>query len=209
GNFRWYEPDEDYSFTVINNGEVDTTPPQLISVEFDKIEVEAGDTITVTAKGTDDISGVSSIYVYFEGNTGQQLPGISLYKTDKADTYKGIVRIGKYEEPGIRKLTRIEMQDNAGNRKSYTPEEDYSFTVINNGEVDVTPPKLISLEIDKTEVEAGDIITITAKVTDDLSGVSSVEVFFVSEFKRSSSMISLYKTNVGDTYKGILTIGKY
>ncbi|MDG2769636.1 Ig-like domain-containing protein, partial [Vibrio parahaemolyticus] len=147
GNFRWYEPDEDYSFTVINNGEVDTTPPQLISVEFDKIEVEAGDTITVTAKGTDDISGVSSIYVYFEGNTGQQLPGISLYKTDKADTYKGIVRIGKYEEPGIRKLTRIEMQDNAGNRKSYTPAENYIFNVINNGEVDTTPPKLISLEI--------------------------------------------------------------
>ncbi|NMR85599.1 hypothetical protein HKB06_07320, partial [Vibrio parahaemolyticus] len=128
----------------INNGEVDVTPPQLISLEIDKTEVEVGDTITVTAKVTDDLSGVSSVEVFFVSEFKRSSSMISLYKTNVGDTYKGILTIGKYEEPRIQRINEIRMQDIAGNFEWYTLYEDYSFTVINNGEVDVTPPQLIS-----------------------------------------------------------------
>ncbi|MDG2774706.1 hypothetical protein HKB01_05275, partial [Vibrio parahaemolyticus] len=185
-----------------------TTPPKLISLEIDKTKVETGNTITITAKVTDDVSGVSSVYVSFEGNTGQQLPGIRLYKTDEEDTYKGILRTGKYEEPRTLRVETVHLSDNAGNWESYTPAEDYGFTIINNGEVDTTPPELISLEFDKTEVEAGDTIKVTAIVTDDVSGVSSIYVSFGGKFEGNTGGlllgISLYKTDEEDTYKGIL-----
>ena len=45
----------------------DVTPPELTSeITIDKTEVEAPGTITVTANGKDDISGVSDIDLYFK-----------------------------------------------------------------------------------------------------------------------------------------------
>ncbi len=50
---------------IIARGTPDSTPPVLTEISIDKTTVGPGGTITVRGSGTDDISGVSGIYVNF------------------------------------------------------------------------------------------------------------------------------------------------
>ena len=192
----------------------DTTPPELKGLEFDQGTVEAGGTITITADVSDDISGVSIIFLNFKNQSSGKRVSAQLSDYDRTGIYKKTVEISQYEAAGEFKLSSFEVQDYAGNYV-YRDEQmgdiipNYFFTVTNDGTVDTTPPELKGLEFDQGTVEAGGTITITADVSDDISGVSIIFLNFKNQSsgKRVSAQLSDYdRTGI---YKKTVEISQY
>ena len=175
GNIKSYKPkDKGYEFLdevnfTVSGTTNDTKAPTMASLEIDKQEVELGDTFTLRASITDDISGVKSAYVYFQkpGTSGglNNRESVSL-KHIKDDIYEGSFEITKYTLEGKWKLEYVNLTDVAGNIKSYKPKDkgyefldEVNFTVSGTTN-DTKAPTMASLEIDKQEVELGDTFTL-------------------------------------------------
>ena len=168
GNNAYPKYDNIY-FTVhdINN---DNNPPVVESISIDKKDVTVGDTVTITAKVSDE-SGIKSVWGLCNNN-GTFIPDdISGYFT-KIDehTYQQSFTISENYINGTYRLGNFIIEDILGN-KAYPTYNDIYFTVhnVNN---DNNPPVVESISIDKTEVTLGDTVTITAKVSDE-SGIKS------------------------------------
>ena len=69
------------------------------------------------------------------------------------------------------------------------------------GQADVRAPELKSIRIDKKEVIAGDKVTFTAEITDDISGVDSVCVYL--EVPGHGTKNIWLKEKEKDIYEGI------
>lgn len=79
------------------------------------------------------------------------------------------------------------------------------------GTPDSGPPILHSISIDKTEVTAPGTITITANVTDDISGVSHIEAYF-KNYQNNRSFVTAFTPEEfisENTYKTNLDVTQY
>ena len=194
-------------------GQADVTAPELKSIKVDKKNVVAGDVVTFTAEVTDDISGVDYVCVYFNVPGSNRQKYISLNKKE-GDIYEGSYTINENDPNGIWKIDGVGLRDKDGNAKGVynNGEENIDFAscdfeVLGNKNVDVTAPELKSIKVDKKNVEAGDVVTFTAEVTDDISGVDYVCVYFNVPGSNRQKYISLNKKE-GDIYEGSYTINE-
>ncbi len=150
------------TFTVEDN-----TAPEITDVTVDPEEVEYGETFTISATITDDISGVSdeegAVYVTLSDGGYYEMD----YDTD--DTYIASIDTSYFDGIGEYYFT-ITAYDVKGNSASTEEETDY-FTVI-----DTTAPEISGDYVSESVAPVyGDLIVIGATVT-DLVGVDEVSV---------------------------------
>ena len=95
-----------------------------ISSEKSNLVVTKGDKINVTARVTDNMSGTSSVSVYFRNSNGNSISAY-LYRSDGTETdgtWKGSVTIGQYQAQGEYTLSSISVSDKAQNSTSKLPD---------------------------------------------------------------------------------------
>jgi len=102
--------------------EEDTTPPNLVNFSFAPTEIDTSfgpQTVTVTARVTDDLSGVSNdVPVRFVSPTGQQGNVGQLYRTSgdmHHGVYAGTATFAQDSEQGAWKCDYLKLSDNVDN----------------------------------------------------------------------------------------------
>jgi hypothetical protein len=205
----------------------DTTPPTLVSLDFTPKTVDvtnAAQTVTVTAHLTDDNTGVNSAVIYFSSPSSAQtaFASFSLTSGTATDgTYTASVTIPQGAEPGTWKIYRVSLQDTASNSVEYGPNFARPFPSgmptdlsVLNANVDTTAPTLVSLSFTPQSVDvssAAQTITVTAHITDDMSGVQHAEIYFSSPSNAQHAMNSFALTAgtaTDGTYQATITIPK-
>lgn len=162
----------------------DTTPPVLVSFSFTptSVDVSAGpQTVTVTARITDDLSGESYGYVYFYSPSDQYVLGyFARISGDALDgMYQASVTIPQFRQAGTWQAY-VYMYDAAGNSSYLAPSTLQSdgfssdLTVIDSV-ADAQPPTLVSVTFSPStiDVSSSDVdVTISLHVTDNLTGAN-------------------------------------
>jgi hypothetical protein len=165
----------------------DTTPPQLISVEFSPPQVEDGEQTTVIVTATDDLSGIRGVSGTISSPTGKALQGFATAHEGDSNRYIGHIAIAKNAEQGLWKVSFINMSDNASNSVTLSyaqgtvPPNAVLRVVSSNS--DNTPPTLKNIWVDKRAVHGGEKDIIFVEAEDDKSGVNLVSAVFQSPSK--------------------------
>jgi hypothetical protein len=165
----------------------DTTPPQLISVEFSPPQVQDGEEATVIITAMDDLSGIRGVSGTITSPTGKALQGFATQREGETNRYAGRVAIARNAEQGLWRVNFINMSDNASNSVmlSYAqggvPQTAVLRVVSSNS--DSTPPTLKNIWVDKRAIRGGDKAIIFIEAVDDKSGVSLVSAVFQSPMR--------------------------
>ena len=183
------------SVQVTNSNSEDKAAPMLNSLSIAPREISASETTVLTLNVSDDISGVSYVTTEFVNrDTGHSIEaGWNSYNSNPVVNGEITVQVNttQYDGSGIYELDRVALMDANGfmsdwysiNNPNYDSSplpQEVSFTISNDGNEDITPPVLNSVSLDKTEVEAPDVVTVTLDVTDDVSGYRSGLIRFVN-----------------------------
>ena len=159
------------SFDVINN-DGDFDAPVISNVQVTQGDVQVGDTVTVTANVTDNVA-VDSVLATLYSQEGYN-EYITLSYDEVNDQWTGSFVVQETTAPGFYQ-TSISTYDTSFNLNFADAEG--GFTVI-NPDGDHTGPVISAVELDKTEVNAGEQVTISATVEDLGSGVASVTAYY-------------------------------
>lgn len=168
-------------------GQSDTTPPRIsaISISPPAVDVTTGPaSVTVDVTATDDLSGVpefQSIAAVIASAPAAQQSQSAIWRRISGDsrggTYRTILTIPRWSQPGAW-LIRVSFTDSTGNRATFPTAQlaslglSHQFNVISVG--DTTPPVLQSADFSPSSVDvsaADQAVTLTLRLTDDLSGV--------------------------------------
>ena len=184
-------------FPVTANAAGDTTPPVLVGVSVNKADFVVGETIIITVTATDDLTGLARSMLSF----GIENRGFSCDLVPQGDgrTLAGECRVEENSfKSGTYQIDGITLIDNSGNQNHYSrygfqhyqllpPEMAIQFTVTNNIKIDWDGPVLQSLTADRTEINAGDTIVLTAAAT-DRSGLSQLAASLIGPKTRSFNL---------------------
>ncbi|MFY3742448.1 Ig domain-containing protein [Anaeromyxobacter sp. Red801] len=211
-----------YATTFVNVGsESDTVAPRLLGLLIAPSEIDASaqaQVVTVAARFTDDASGVISWEgsVTFVSTSGRHLFGFPTL--DSGDGLDGIytfrVEVPRYSEPGTWHLDRIRMLDRAGNEATFGEQQVVALgiptTFVNVGTPgDTSAPRLLALSIAPARIDtrAGvQVVTLTARLTDDLSGVDPLGAVVVFDGPSGTTSLGADPSLVwGDGRDGIYT----
>ena len=185
----------------------DVTAPTLSKISLSATEVNAGETLTVSIEGRDDISGIRSFSAYFENDDGRTIS--SDFSDFDENVMDAKIEVSEYEPSGEYRLTLIQVMDKAGNSRYYSIDpggleeslpNTLSFIVSNSGErEDVTAPTISKISLNATEVNAGETLTVSIEGRDDISGIRSFSAYFENDDGRTiSSDFSDFDENVMD-----------
>ena len=203
------------------SGIIDTTPPELTSLKF--VKNEAG-YMEFVATGTDDMSGLTDVYIRFDGAI------YGYIDTTKTTTENGVTTIWgdivpMYSEmtPGTYDVYYVQFNDNAGNTVTYYKQDlpegfDKSVELVDqsgNGwhsSSSETTSCFKTLTLDKTEIEAPGSINVKATYYEDANVGKSYTLFFYL-YNESGSMVGgadllvILKDEDGDgEYTGTLEV---
>ena len=180
----------------------DTTPPQLRSFDFSPRTVDTSTNfqiITITARATDDLSGLASSFdslgrprpldlgVSFSGPDAGSRITASLSATGSVTnsrdiTWTGELMIPQFTHAGTWTLAQIGMEDLAGNQPRITAVDVVALggpiTFQVTGIEDRTPPEIRSLIIETNTIDTSlthRSVKFTADIQDDLSGFGSFD----------------------------------
>ncbi len=170
GNEGWWYRDKDQSITVVNPNE-DRVKPVMTSFNMEPQPVKAGEPFTVTVKAA-DASGINSVKADFRMPNGWTKVGQPLTYDSKSDEWRFSYTFSGNTEPGSWGVI-VQITDLAGNVT--TEIKDFELTNVN---ADYTPPKVENITVSKQELNLGDQLKVTAKITDDHSGVASAKLNF-------------------------------
>jgi hypothetical protein len=174
-------------FVVSDNPQVDVTPPTLSSIKIREDKVAIGETVHVEMEARDDLSGPTEAEAVFVGPSGERSVRVDLIGSAREPgRFWGAFSMPQWYEGGRWTLQRLAVSDDARNQALlFAPTEplmkDVGFEVTQvDTKVDREPPRLITLELGKREVEATETVPVAALAEDDLSGVEKVYVSFQS-----------------------------
>ena len=224
---------EALTFTI-ENEQGDYEKPVLEEISFNKNSVVAPDTIEITGKASDDVSGIQQIQVdftlqneeidkkytvvlqstYWDKNTWQQVK----YEDGLCH---GSLELDEYAPEGTYVIQYIYVTDNARNTTYYSreatsyseqlreKERNLSFSV-ESVQGDYTPPVVDEITVETPSVPVPGTLTVSAKAHDDLAGVKYISVSFQN---RSSSdrIYSVYLTNTDNEneFQGSLNLNEF
>jgi hypothetical protein len=172
------------SFEQIGDG--DAAPPEIRSLTFDRaaVDTSAGaQTITLTARLTDDFSGVRVAYVQFFNIAGQVQVAPFYSSSLRSGTaldgiYEGTLALPMHSAPGTWYVDVVSVYDQAGSVRMLTRSDlaaqGMTISFQQTGPGDTTPPTLQELSWTPTTINtasAAEHITITARITDSLAGM--------------------------------------
>jgi titin len=179
-------------------GAADTDAPTLVSVSAAPAEVDTTSgpaTVMVNARITDAQSGLSmyqSSVTFRSPSGGQTLKGYignPLSGTTRDGRYQITVTVPRYAEPGLWRLSGVELVDQVGNKAVLGSAElaaaGLGASFEQTGATgDSRAPVLADFTVNPDAVNvatSAQRVTVRARVTDDLAGVNSnVGVFFTS-----------------------------
>lgn len=128
----------DYSFDVTNDGPTDTEAPILNGFELEQGFFDAGganNPLVGHIDATEDVSGLSYWYAYYQGPTGE-----TIQVSNWTGTNAGPASVNPEDhEAGVYTLTKVYVMDRAGNSYHYQGEElaelgiESDFRLINSG----------------------------------------------------------------------------
>ena len=217
-----------YKFTV-KGGEkpqTDFTAPELVDFKLSADSVLAGDEIRISYNATDKETGIGNIYFRFRTENGQ-----SFSITDGEDDGVAIKNMSSSQMDGVYNLYSIDLRDNANqsNSKTFYSEGHYRYRdhernaelwgdhnfdfskyaiTVSGGtpiQTDFTPPELLSIQTEQTEVAAGDFYSLKYTASDDVSRISDARFYFKNEngnsisFSDSGDGIASNKISTGQT----------
>ena len=202
--------------------QVDTTPPTLTGFTFSPMAVNTTTspaTVSLTAQVTDDISGVERVVVIFASPTGHSGPGVNLISTLGSDlngTWAGTATFPAHGEAGTWTVFSVLVTDNVNNNRFYYTSDlqalgfPTQLQVTSNNQ-DTTPPTLTGFTFSPMAVNTTTspaTVSLTAQVTDDISGVERVVVIFASPTGHSGPGVNLILTlgsDLNGTWAGTAT----
>jgi hypothetical protein len=161
----------------------DTTPPELLEFDFNPKAIDVtslAQSVTITARVTDDLAGASSLRVIFRSPTGAQFHRAFFGQTGGTlldATYSGTLEIPLYVESGTW-VADVRVLDRVGN-SVFLDSSDLAFlgfpTELDVVSIpDTTPPSIVSAAFSSAaiDVSASDqTVTLDLSLADDLSGV--------------------------------------
>jgi len=190
----------------------DTQPPEIVSFDFDPKVLDVSTSskeITFTTRLTDDLSGVENAMMLIcipEGchqQWGSSIGSYNLVSGDMLDgVYKSEMTIPRYSHQGIWKLNSIDIYDKVGNRRVITGVEMESlgfpteFEVVSEG--DTEPPTIVDMDFDPKSIDtsaSSQVITFTTHLTDDLSGIYYMNMWFLSPSGEQSAGFSFWSAS--------------
>src|SRR6266849_714358 len=187
----------------------DTTPPQLIAIEFMPRQVHDGEEATVAITAIDDLSGIRGISGTMSSPTGKALQGFATQREGDSNRYIGRVVIAKDAEAGLWRVSFLNMSDNASNSVTLSfaqgtvPQSAVLNVVSSNS--DSTPPTLKNIWVEKRAVRGGEKDAIFIEATDDKSGVNLVSAVFQSPTKLARVGAGCQRTE-GDVWRCDLNV---
>jgi hypothetical protein len=181
------------AFTVVNNGPVETQPPEILSVNIPRtvIEViEERNFFPMTVQARDDLSGVSQVWIEYalEDDPESNIlfimspPGDVVSEDGLTLTMTDDGNLRSYAVPGTYKLDSVRVTDAFGLRQAYDvsdpsalpPGLPPAIEVINSNPADREPPQVTDIRLSATEFDVSQYpgsLTIEIDFTDDVSGL--------------------------------------
>lgn len=190
-------------FQVVNNGIVDTDPPQFVDMTLlrNTADVSAGNAwLPIRLTATDDVSGIEDAIVRYRQPDTRKTISFFLSDNDLIASNgltvtledEGLVQ--QFMPPGIFFLEDIELEDRLGRQFNYGENEDAPLppglpdriTVVNNGPVDTEDPVITGIRLSETTFDISDFarfVTIEIDFTDDVAGLEDVDITLRHEDK--------------------------
>jgi len=167
----------------------DTTPPQLIAVEFNPPQIHDGEETMLIITADDDISGIRGISGTLTSPTGKALQGFAQQREGESKRYISRVTIPKDAEEGTWKISFLNMSDLATNMSTLnfaqgTIPPNAVLKVISSRS-DSSPPTLRAVSIGRRAMHTGESNSLFIEAEDDKSGVRLVSAVFVSPAKQA------------------------
>jgi hypothetical protein len=212
----------------------DVTPPTIstLSVSPNNVNVTSGSqTVTATATITDpaapggESSGFASGYVTFRSPlAGQAATGFFQHQTgDPADQHRATITIPQFAEgsaAGVTWKPSVSLSDRTGNTKLFSSTELQALGINADLTVQSVPdteaPKITALSVSPSAVTVSggaQTVTVTATITDNLSGVGNFSSFisFASPgFSQAQGGSFQRQTgDPADQFKATVTIPQY
>jgi hypothetical protein len=163
----------------------DTTPPQVLGIQFTPPEVRDGGETLLAVMAQDDLSGVRTISGSIVSPSGG-LQGFALQREGDTQRYVSRVLIPKDSPEGIWRINYLNLADNASNTLALTYHgggapvlANAMFRVVSS-QPDATGPTLRQVWLDKPAMRAGEKNTVFVTAQDDKSGVNMVSGVFQS-----------------------------
>jgi hypothetical protein len=180
----------------------DTTPPELTSLGFtpELIRTSAGSAqVTIGFTATDDSSGVTYFEASFRDPSGAFSQSVSAkFDPTLSTTATARVNFPRFSNAGSWTLSQVFLSDAAGNTLILNTDQLISRGIPTALQVeslqDTVSPRLSALDFAPREIDTSDgpaDIRVSYTATDDVAGVSYLEVGFVSPsgaFRQSSSV---------------------
>ncbi|MDR7079599.1 hypothetical protein J2Y03_004657 [Neobacillus niacini] len=179
-------------FTVVNP-EGDYTAPVISAVELDITEVNAGETVTISAMVNDTESGVASVTAYY-----YEYQSVALTYDSTLSKWIGTITVPKNVPDGeVIKINYVEAVDLKGNQSvEFT---DAVFTVHNpNG--DFTAPVVERLVMTPGTAKAGETVHFEATIVDDKSAIKSATVYLFNDSDSSKTVIDLTASGANNVW---------
>ncbi|MCM3226628.1 hypothetical protein, partial [Terribacillus saccharophilus] len=124
----------------VENSKLDIKAPTINKITYPE-KITIGDPFQIKINATDDISGIKLAYVVITSPSGKQRLTKIDYSADSDGNYELLFDLGEYAEEGYWKITRIDLDDNAGNVNSNNYGEDgfiHNFYVVDSKKKSVT-----------------------------------------------------------------------
>lgn len=174
-------------FTNVSRAEGDSLPPTLENIEITQKVVGVGEKVTVSAKITDDVSGVKSAQIHFYINLGHvtKRNTIVLEYNEEKQRWVGEDLISIQDLRGAWQIESYQIEDHAGNIDFKSRYEipnylNYYYIVDNPNEVDIISPLVEEIKVSPRVVKVGGEITIQIKAS-DASGIDHFQTDFEIE----------------------------
>lgn len=189
----------------------DLEAPKLISIVASSQEMTPSSSVKISAEVTDNLSGVDRVVLYLKKSSGAT-KGFYLYLNSATNKYEVTVSVGKIDEPGLWEVQSVTLSDKKNNNRSiYRSDYDFSKLDLNVSGVTLPekePPVLHDISIKSRNVSVGQSVEVSAHVSDNESGVSSVVVYYKKPSGKIFS-IPLYKNNSTGKFEGSKKIDQF
>jgi hypothetical protein len=181
------------SLNVVNNGPVETEPPEILSVSMPQTTYTLnGDSLSVpiTVEAEDDLTGVAEVRIIYRHPEDSdssllfimQAPRDVSSESGTVRTFEDTGILGEFEWPGTYGLTQVKVEDAFGLEREYDvgdpanlpPGLPAEITVINNGSVDLEPPEIIDVRLSATSFDVTNALgnlEVEIDFTDDVAGL--------------------------------------
>src|SRR3954451_14660805 len=162
----------------------DTTPPQLLSINFDPPQVQDGGDTMLIVTATDDLSGIRGISGTLTSPNGKAVQGFAQQRGGETMLYTSRIHIPEKAEEGFWKSSFLTMSDMATNSITLNSAQGTlpptAVLKVSSSASDSTPPSLHNVWLDRRAMRAGEHNTLFVDAMDEKSGIHLVAAVFLS-----------------------------